>query len=86
MGRKKLFLGPAELIEGYGLNGHKYKSRRIYLIGSLSHPGVCHLSSTDGTMGSVSECQQGRCLNLSTLPWQNEPTRKRYDFFRSSAT
>lgn len=68
MGRKKLFLGPAELIEGYGLNGHKYKSRRIYLIGKPLASGSVSLVFYGRNNGQRVRVSTGKVLEPERTP------------------
>lgn len=68
MGRKKLFLGPAELIEGYGLNGHKYKSRRIYLIGKPLASGSVSLVFYGRNNGQRVRVSTGKVLEPEHTP------------------
>lgn len=58
MARKKLFRTAAELIEGYELSGHRYKSRKLYLIGKSLPSGNVSLLMYGRN--------EGRCVRIST--------------------
>lgn len=58
MARRKLFQTAVELIEGYELNGHRYKSRKLYLIGKSLPSGNVSLIMYGRN--------EGRCVRIST--------------------
>ena len=63
---KKLYQSPLELLEGYGLNGNKYKTRKVYLAGKPLPSGKVSLIKYGRSNGKRFRIATGAVLECET--------------------